>query len=46
MSNALPLSNWDNLAKFDDFSTKIAEFFTFFGKLAPRNFLFLTQGVY
>ena len=46
MSNALPLSNWVKMAKFDDFLTKIAEFFTVFGKLAPRNFLFLTQGVY
>ena len=44
MSNALPLSNWVKMAKFDDF-LKIAEFFTVFGKLAPQNFLFLTQGV-
>ena len=45
MSNALPLSNWVKMAKFDDFLTKIAEFFTVFGKLAPQKFLFLTQAV-
>ena len=46
ISNALPLSNCVKMAKFDDFLTKIAEFFTVFGKLASQNFLFLTQGVY
>ena len=45
MFNALPLSNWVKMAKFDDFLTKIAEFFTVFRKLAPQNFLFLTQRV-
>ena len=29
-SKALPSSNWVKMAKFDDFSTKIAEFFVFF----------------
>ena len=39
MSNALPLPNWVKMAKFDDFLTKIAEFFfTVFGKLAPQTF--------
>ena len=45
MSNALSLSNWVKLDKFDNFLTKFAEFFTIFGKMAPENFLFLTQVV-
>ena len=44
-SKALPSSSWVKMAKFDDFLTKIAEFFAIFGKLALQNFLFLTQGV-
>ena len=46
ISNALPSSNWVKMAKFDDFSTKIAVFFANFGKVALRIYLFLTQGVY
>ena len=39
-------SSWVKMAKFDDFLTKIAEFFAIFGKMALQNFLFLTQGVF
>ena len=46
ISNALPSSNLVKLAKFDDFLTKITDFFNVFGKLAPQKFLFLTQGLY
>ena len=35
---ALPSSNWVKMAKFDDFLTKIAEFFAIFGKMALQNF--------
>ena len=37
-SKALPFSNWVKMAKFDDFLTKIAEFFAIFGKMALQNF--------
>ena len=46
LSNALPSSNWVEMVKFDDFSTKIAVFFANFGKMALRIYLFQTQGVY
>ena len=45
-SKALSSSNWVKMAKFDDFLTKIAEFFAIFGKMAPQIFLFLTQWDY
>ena len=45
MSKVLPVSNWVKMTEFDDFLTKIVQFFVIFEKVALQNFLFLTQGV-